>query len=642
MGLRKLRLGEISSTGWLQKQLDLQAKGLSGNIHKVFDDLGENSAWLGGTGEAWERGPYYLDGLIPLAFITKDEALIERATHWVNCILASENPVFGFGSLRTNDYWPRMVAVKALFSFYRATDDERIVPFLLRYFRFVLDNIDSTGLFYWASARALEAVGVTIELYELTGESFLLELNKKLLEYSYDWKSYFQSLPYPQPMTSYISKILFNLFKNIGEPIAGRARKILKEKTPHRKEKVAAFNQSKFTRLIMLTHAVNIAMAYKYPVYQAMIENKPELASLALKGYTDLMSRHGLSIGLTSGDEHLMGTDASGGVELCSVMEQAYSFEEALRLTRDMNFAELLEFTVFNAMPATFTEDMTAHQYVQQPNQVAADRKKRQFFDVNKEANIFGVAPNFGCCAANMHQGFPKFADNLAYIGEGALHFYAYAPFRLETELYSQKAVIEQTANYPFENHIRFEIHEGDDLKLIFRKPSFALEARQNGETVSSDADTYTVVASKGDVFEIILDSSLSAQKNPDGSISARRNNLLFAMPLEAQESYVRGERPFHYREYTSGNEFAFGLYLNNGRFEIEGEKDGGKTAWFSRDKAPVEILAQGFSAENWKKRKNSAQSPPENIVKGTDMPIRLVPYGCTLLRIAQFPCLEK
>jgi len=29
--------------------------------------MGPDNAWLGGEGDAWERGPYWVDGLLPLA-----------------------------------------------------------------------------------------------------------------------------------------------------------------------------------------------------------------------------------------------------------------------------------------------------------------------------------------------------------------------------------------------------------------------------------------------------------------------------------------------------------------------------------------------------------------------------------------------
>ena len=70
IGLRALPLGSIRPAGWLKDQLRIQADGLSGHLDEFWPDI-KDSAWFGGNAEGWERVPYWLDGLVPLAFVAR-------------------------------------------------------------------------------------------------------------------------------------------------------------------------------------------------------------------------------------------------------------------------------------------------------------------------------------------------------------------------------------------------------------------------------------------------------------------------------------------------------------------------------------------------------------------------------------------
>lgn len=82
-----LPLGAVKPLGWLLDQCLVQANGLSGHLEEFWPDLGPDNMWLGGGAEGWERGPYYLDGLIPLARVLDDDRLIAMAQRWVDSIL---------------------------------------------------------------------------------------------------------------------------------------------------------------------------------------------------------------------------------------------------------------------------------------------------------------------------------------------------------------------------------------------------------------------------------------------------------------------------------------------------------------------------------------------------------------------------
>ena len=51
---------EIKPEGWLRRQLEIQAEGLSGNLHKIWPDI-RDSGWIGGKREGYRvKGDYIL------------------------------------------------------------------------------------------------------------------------------------------------------------------------------------------------------------------------------------------------------------------------------------------------------------------------------------------------------------------------------------------------------------------------------------------------------------------------------------------------------------------------------------------------------------------------------------------------------
>lgn len=86
-----LPLGQVTPAGWLRSQLQIQVNGLTGHLQEFWPDVAR-SQWIGGDVEGWERGPYWLDGLVPLAHLLDDRRLQDVARFWVDRILASQRP----------------------------------------------------------------------------------------------------------------------------------------------------------------------------------------------------------------------------------------------------------------------------------------------------------------------------------------------------------------------------------------------------------------------------------------------------------------------------------------------------------------------------------------------------------------------
>ena len=134
----RLPLTSVRPSGWLRDQLRLQAEGITGHLDEFWPDVGPNSAWLGGAGEGWERGPYYLDGLLPLAYLLDDPKLIAKAGHGWNGRSTHQPPTAPSVPPRIDDWWPIMIMLKVLTQYQEATGDPRVIPAMEKYFAYQL------------------------------------------------------------------------------------------------------------------------------------------------------------------------------------------------------------------------------------------------------------------------------------------------------------------------------------------------------------------------------------------------------------------------------------------------------------------------------------------------------------------------
>ena len=130
-----LPLGAVRPLGWLRNQLRLQADSLSGHLDEFWPDISE-SRWFGGDQEGWERAPYWLDGVIPLAYLLDDDALIAEGLAPLDYILAHQDEDGWLGPRQSFiheteqtafDIWALFLALKMLVQVHDATGDARIV-----------------------------------------------------------------------------------------------------------------------------------------------------------------------------------------------------------------------------------------------------------------------------------------------------------------------------------------------------------------------------------------------------------------------------------------------------------------------------------------------------------------------------------
>ncbi|WP_145947720.1 beta-L-arabinofuranosidase domain-containing protein [Paenibacillus sp. Y412MC10] len=606
----QLPLGAVKPSGWLKDQLMIQAKGLTGHLEEHWADVGPENGWIGGSGESWERGPYYLDGLLPLAYLLEDERLIAKANRWIEWSLASQQDDGHFGPKRIetvnhevdkkHDWWHYMIMLKVMMQHEEATKDERIVHFLTKFFGYVRRTIEENPLQGWAKTRGAEMLLCLVWLYKRTQDPLLLEVVEIVAKQATDWSDIFYDFPFWR--------------------------------------KVEEWDWT--------THVVNVAMGIKTPGVLYELTGDAVLREAVHRGIDSLMTYHGQAHGMFSGDEWLSGTHPSQGVELCAVVEYMFSMEQLTRIFGDGRFGDILEKVAFNALPAAISPDWTSHQYDQQVNQILCNVAPRSWVN-GPDANLFGLEPHFGCCTANMHQGWPKLTSHLWMKDhEGGLAAVSYAPCIVETPVGNGSlAKLAVSGEYPFRDHVSISItlERPETFTVSLRIPSWCAQPviQVNGSPVNVQTENgYAKIHREwvsGDGIELTLPMAVNTTSRNLYAVSVERGPLVYVLPVREQWQMVREREMFHDWELYPGSAWKYGLLADTG-FEVT-ESDIPSQP-FSADGTPVRIKASGQLVKDWKMEGNNAGTPPIHAdCNGQPVAeLELIPYGSARLRIGEFP----
>ena len=89
---QEMPLGAIQPEGWLKHQLQIMRDGTTGHLDEVYAKIEKSNGWLGGTGDAWEETPYWLDGAVPLAWLLKDANLQKKVKKYIDWTIEHQRP----------------------------------------------------------------------------------------------------------------------------------------------------------------------------------------------------------------------------------------------------------------------------------------------------------------------------------------------------------------------------------------------------------------------------------------------------------------------------------------------------------------------------------------------------------------------
>jgi len=627
----KLPIGSIKAGGWLKKYLELQRDGLTGHLGEISAWLEKkDNAWLdkeGKGGHGWEEVPYWLKGYGDLAYILKDPAMLKETMVWIEAVLKTQRPDGYFGPLTLRDgkpdLWPNMIMLWCLQSYYDYSKDNRVIPFMTKYFNWELNLPDSMFLKdYWENSRGGDNLYSVYWLYNRTGDSKLLELAEKIHRNTADWRQ--------------------------------------------------ADNLPNW-------HNVNIAQSFREPATYFMQSKDSGDLKATYRDFYLVRNIYGqVPGGMFGADENARPgfTDPHQAVETCGMVEQMASDEMLIRFTGDPFWADNCENVAFNTYPAAVMPDFKSLRYLTAPNMVISDDKNHSPGIENSGPFLMMNPFSSRCCQHNHAQGWPYYAENLwMATPDNGLAAVLYAASDVQAKVGTGTTVtLKEETNYPFEQEIRFTVKTAKKVNfpVYLRIPGWCdgAEIMVNGKkSAALNAGGYAKIEknwTNGDQITLKLPMKPTLKKwaKNKNSVSVDYGPLSFSLKIkerfEKQDSRKTAIGDSHWQADADPSKWpAYNIFPASAwNYGLILPKDGDISNWVVRRKpwpkdsmpftpgaVPIEIEAKGRKIPEWTVDKHELCGVlPESpvLVNTPEENLTLIPMGATRLRISSFPVVES
>jgi hypothetical protein len=617
--LVKLPIGNIRPKGWLLSQLQLMRDGFTGHLPELSKFLKEDSAWLTLEGRGWEEMPYWLKGFGDLGYILKDKGLITEAKKWIDAALSTQQADGYFGppeNKKNHDSWPNMIMLFVLQSLYEATGDERVIPFMTRYFRYQSDLPEEHLLpGSWQKLRGGDNLESVYWLYNRTGNEFLLALNERIFRRTSDWTS----------------------------PVL----------TPERDKN---WEPSSFY------HGVNISMGLRQPgVYYQQSKDIKHIDAVE-QNYRMIMDAYGQQPGgMFGADENIRPahTDPRYAAETCSMVEFMYSNQSLLKITGDTRYAERCEDIAFNSFPASMTPDLKALHYLTAPNLISCDSTGEH--DFQNSGTLLSYDPwRYRCCQHNVAFGWPYYAEHLwmATLDNG-LAALLYSASEVSAKVGDGIVIrISEDTDYPFNGVIDFTIWTEHSVEFPFylRIPAWCEKARIsiNGQPseLQLEPGCYAVLHQRwrnADQIrlELPMDIEIKTWEKINGAVSVKRGPLWYSLEIAEKWNRYGGTDRWPAYEILPSSPWNYGLMIDPKNpadsIRLADQKIPAYQP-FMPENAPIILKAKAKMIPFWQAEgKMAGKVPPSPVSSDLSIEeITLIPMGCARLRISVFPQIKN